>query len=442
MNDKEDPFVLSPDQERALTLISKGEHVFITGLAGSGKSTMIVEIQKLFQSKRKLFNLTAPTGVAAVNIGGVTIHSFAGVGCGDGSKEDCYKRVLKNPKAIARWQDCSALVIDEISMLSPFLLPSLDFIAKKIRDSDCFFGGIQVIVVGDFYQLPPVIKDKKPDSLEFCFELELWKQNFSTLNSILLRKVHRQKDERFIRLLAEIRQGKLSETGLALLQSRTNVALVGPDSEIKPTKLFPTRAEAFNANKKALAKLPSEVKNFTRKQSVIGFLPMSQRQSVFDKIDKNFPGEVELSLKVGAQVMLLVNLDVAGGLCNGSRGVVTGFEEKTGWPIVKFLTGEPIPLKPHNWEERSPDKKWTAVNTQIPLKLAYGITIHKSQGLSIDLLEIKLEKAWECGQAYVALSRARTLEGLSLLGLYNVDLFQPHPKVLEFYRSTFGEDAV
>jgi ATP-dependent DNA helicase PIF1 len=140
--------------------------------------------------------------------------------------------------------------------------------------------------------------------------------------------------------------------------------------------------------------------------------------------------------------MLLVNLDVVNGLCNGSRGVVVGFEDTTKWPVVKFTEGDPILIKPFGWEERSSDKKWTVVNTQIPLKLAYGITIHKSQGLSIDMLEINLEKAWECGQAYVALSRARTLEGLSLVGRYNVDIFQPHPKVLEFYKQTFGNQEI
>jgi len=425
---------LSAEQRHALMMVDKRRGLFITGCAGAGKSVVVKAIQDKLREQGRRYFTTAPTGIAALNIGGCTLHSFCGAGLAKGTKEECYKDAMRRPKNVGWWRECEVLIIDEVSMLDPFFFEKLDYMARKIRNSEAFFGGIQVIAVGDFFQLPPVMKDhaNNPDALDFVFELPLWKANLQQV--IMLTQVHRQKDIEFVRLLAEIRQGRLSEAGLALLRSRIDAKIVCPEG-LQPTQLFPTRVEASHANAAGLKKLPGEERLFVRKQATTGRLMGEQRQNACQKLDDNMQAEVELKLKVGAQVMLLTNLNVAEGLCNGSRGVVTSFDEECTWPIVKFANGLTLMVKPFVWTETPPDKSWSISNTQVPLKLAYGITIHKSQSLSIDLLTICLARVFERGQGYVALSRARTLAGLSLSGDFDPDIFAPHPKVVAFYQT-------
>ncbi len=436
-----DPRVeLSAEQKHILTLVSNGKNLFITGPGGTGKSTVIEAIKEKLASSRKKFFVTAPTGIAALNIGGCTIHSFAGVGLANGSQEDLLKDVMKRRKNVTWWLTTDTLIIDEVSMLSPKLFEKLEFIARQIRNNEKFFGGIQLIAVGDFFQLPPVDKQTKeekadPKYLTFVFEHPLWNKNMR--DHVMLTKVHRQKDIEFIQMLSEVRQGRLSNGGEDLLRSRLNAKLACPNG-ILPTRLFPTRAEADDTNRIEMAALPGQARHFKRTQSSIGTMTAAQRDYMWKKLDENCRIDIDLELKVGAQVMLLANINVSEGLVNGSRGVVLEFNEMSGWPVVLFADGQRFEVEPWTWTEMAPDRKSGVSNKQVPLKLAYGITIHKSQGLTIDLLSICLTKTFEYGQGYVALSRARTLEGLALEGDFDTSMFAPHPKVLAFY-STLGK---
>jgi ATP-dependent DNA helicase PIF1 len=426
---------LSAEQQHVLTVVESGANVFITGPGGTGKSTVIREIENRLDEKRRKYFLTAPTGIAALNIGGSTLHSFCGAGLAEGSKEDCLKEVMVRKKNVGWWQQCQVLIIDEVSMLDPEFFEKLDFIAKGVRKSDDFFGGIQIVAVGDFYQLPPVKPDRgnqTGNKMEFVFEHPLWKVHMT--RCIQLCQVHRQKDLEFVRLLSEIRNGSLSEAGSKLLRSRIDAEIPCPDG-IQPTRLFPTRAEADRANKTELEALPGKVSTFYRKQSCQGFLTAAMKTYYYKKLDENCQADIELKLKVGSQVMLLVNLSVEDELANGSRGVILNFDDETGWPVVRFANDHTELIKPFVWTQVSPDKKWVISHSQVPLKLAYGITIHKSQSLSIDLLSVCLSKVFEFGQSYVALSRARTLAGLRLEGDFDPDRMAPHPKVVTYYNS-------
>lgn len=428
------PVHLSAEQKHAIKLVDNGANIFITGAAGVGKSVVVNELKSHLSKHNRKFYIVAPTGIAALNVGGCTLHSWAGVGLAKGTEEECYRDALRRRKNVTWWQQCEVLIIDEISMLDPFLFRKLNYVAQKIRNTKIFFGGIQLVAVGDFFQLPPVMKDHShnPEALEFVFELQEWKDNFK--KCVLLTKVHRQTDVQFARLLSEIRQGQLSDAGAQLLRSRIDAKLASPNG-ILPTRLFPTRAEADATNRIELISLPGEEHLFKRKQSNFGIVSTAQRDAIYKKLDDNLQVDIELRLKVGAQVMLLVNLNVADGLCNGSRGVVVDFDEETDWPLVRFTNSQVLLVKPAVWTETAPDRKWSASTTQVPLKLGFAITIHKSQSLSIDLLEICLAKVFERGQGYVALSRARTLAGLSLTGDFDPSIFHPHPKVTAFYES-------
>ena len=428
------PVYLTAEQRYAIKLVDSGANVFITGPAGVGKSIVVSELKSHLAQKNRKFYVVAPTGIAALNVGGCTVHSWAGVGLAKGTPEQCYKDVMRRTKNAAWWRQCDVLIIDEISMMDPFLFLKLNYVGQKIRNTEAFFGGIQLVVVGDFFQLPPVMRDHldNPDGLEFVFELQEWKDNFQ--KCVVLTKVHRQSDAQFAQLLSEIRQGRLSEAALKLLRSRINAKITSANG-ILPTRLFPTRAEADTTNRVELISLPGEEHTFKRKLSNVGIVSAAHREAVYKKLDDSIQADIELKLKKGAQVMLLVNLSVAEGLCNGSRGVVVNFDAETDWPLVRFAEDQLILVKPAVWTETSPDRKWSASSTQIPLKLGFGITIHKSQGLSIDLLEICLSKVFERGQGYVALSRAVKLSGLSLTGDFDPSIFQPHPKVTAFYEN-------
>lgn len=431
---------LSAEQNHVLDVVASGSNVFITGPGGTGKSTVIREIQEMLGNRGKRFFLTAPTGIAALNIGGSTLHSFCGAGLAQGTKEWCLKEVQGRKKNVTWWQQCQVLIIDEVSMLDPVFFEKLDFIAKGIRKSVAFFGGIQVVAVGDFFQLPPVNADRKkvgalkPDDtiMEFVFEHPLWIAHMKRF--VMLTQVHRQKDLEFVHLLSQIRHGELSEAGCNLLKSRINAHIDCPEG-LQPTRLFATRAEADKANRDSLAALPGEEKEFVRTRSSMGIMSAAQKEYLWKKLDDNCQADTTLKLKQGAQVLLLVNLATEEGLVNGSRGVVVRFDEESGWPVVRFATGNLMLVRPFDWIESSPDRKWQVSLKQVPLKLAYGITIHKSQSLTIDLLSICLSRVFEYGQVYVALSRARTLAGLRLEGDFDATNMAPHPKVVVYYNS-------
>jgi ATP-dependent DNA helicase PIF1 len=426
---------LTDEQRKAYDLVEQGKSIFLTGPGGTGKSFLLKTMYEMIPDRTgKHVAVTALTGCAALLIGrfAKTLHSWAGIGLGRESAAVLAATIRRSGKALRRWLGTDILIIDEVSMMTPELLEKLDAVAKVIRRNSSPMGGIQVVFVGDFYQLPPVNKDKEKETM-FVFESPVWREIVK--ETVYLTKLLRQKDPAFHIILEEARKGALSKKSLEILESRTNQPW--QQLSIKPTLLFTRRAEVDNINERNLKALGTDKRLF---KAEIVFAPIEGTKGltkdspdvkrVVEKMDRDGPYMGELYLAVGAQVMLLTNMDFDTGLVNGSRGVVTGFES-SGAPLVQFMKGTPIPVPACSWESTEIEG---LARKQIPLKLAYAITIHKAQGATLDCALIDIgTSTFECGQAYVALSRVKNLESLYVWDV-EPTAFRVHPKVLEFYK--------
>ncbi len=419
---------LSREQKEAFDAILEGESIFLTGPGGTGKSfliqTIMEEIPKL---TGKTVAVTAMTGCAALLLGkyAKTLHGWAGIGLGRGTAQSLSQNIRKIPPLAKRWRETNILIIDEVSMLTPLLLETLDEIAKILRRSQRPFGGMQIVFVGDFLQLPPITKEKVT---RFAFESPVWTSLVK--RTIQLKQIFRQKDTTFQNILDEARMGSLSKDSLTILETRINQDY--KKEKIQPTILFTRRVDVEEINTSHLDKLPGIAKTFS---AVTGPSkhPPSEILATSEKMDKDGMYVPILTLKEGAQVMLVANLDMEKGLCNGSRGVVVGFQETTNWPIVEFKHETRV-IEPHAWES---DHKPPIVRSQIPLRLAYALTIHKSQGATLDCALVDIgPSVFEYGQAYVALSRVRNLEGLYIFDICP-RAFRAHPLVKSFYDGTY-----
>ncbi len=427
---------LTDEQRKAFDLVEKGKSIFLTGPGGTGKSFLLKTMYELIPDRTgKHVAVTALTGCAALLIGrfAKTLHAWGGIGLGRESAAVLATTIRRSGKALRRWLGTDILIIDEVSMMTPDLLEKLDAVAKLLRRSTAAMGGLQVVFVGDFYQLPPVNKDKEKDTM-FVFESPVWNEIVN--QTVYLNTILRQTDPVFHTILNEARKGVLSEKSLAILQSRTNKPW--QDLTIRPTLLFTRRAEVDNVNERNLKALGREKKVFYA-ETVFAPIHATAGMSkdtpevkrIVEKMDKDGPYMGELVLAIGAQVMLLTNVDYDAGLVNGSRGVITGFDP-SGLPLVQFLRGDPIPIPKASWE--SADVEGIS-RKQIPLKLAYAITIHKAQGATLDCALIDIgTSTFEYGQAYVALSRVKNLESLYIWDV-EPTAFRAHPKVLQFYQT-------
>jgi len=408
---------LSPDQCRILDWVIAGENVFFTGAGGTGKSFLLNAIKERLVGQSNTY-VTALTGIAATNIGGTTLHSFAGIGIGDA--DDFYRYVCtKNQKARLRWLHAKILLVDEISMLSAELFERLERLACLIRQNNSFFGGIQIIFLGDFLQLPPIGKNKKTNPRK-AFESEIWqKAHFKQLN---LTTPFRQKgNDTMVEALNNIRYGNITESVKQFIAS-VQRPIVYQDG-ILPTKLYARNVNVDAENNIQLEKLQGESRVYTAKCD--GVL-----QDIED-MRRNCLAPDTLQLKVNAQVMYLIN-NPEHALVNGSRGVVVGFTSGRNLPVVQFSNGKPpFVVQEHVWEKRVAGRI-CATKTQIPLKLAWAISIHKSQGMSISRCQISLKECFEVGQAYVALSRATNQDGLEITS-YDATCIVADPKVIQYY---------
>ena len=437
---------LSIEQQVAFDKYVQGKNVFITGPGGTGKSTLIKKIQSDARKKMLNIQVCALTGCAAVLIGckAKTIHSWSGIGLGSGSIGINVKKVTLNKYKQKAWKNVDILVIDEVSMMSQKIFEMLDAIGKAARDNVKPFGGIQVIFLGDFYQLPPVGNKDEIDTVKFCFESTLWNETFSKDNTVQLKKIFRQTDESYTKILNQIREGRIKKSSNELLLS-----LVGKKpkegSIIQPTKLFPVRSKADAVNESKMKELQSP--EFEFKIRMLKNLPTAEKEKERGHPSPKFtPEQIDtelttihnsilcndiVKLKVGAQVMCVVNIEVPTGemICNGSQGVVVNFSEQ-GLPIVKYKNGHEMTMNYHVWES---ENILGAGVSQIPLILAWAITIHKSQGATMDVAEVDVGSGiFECGQTYVALSRVKSLEGLYLSSFDASKIFI-NKKVREFY---------
>lgn len=429
------PKVLNAEQRRGWQAVMQDEKsVFITGRAGCGKSFLV---KRLIDALRKQLGhskvfVTAATGIAACNVNGVTLHSFAGIGLGKDGVATLVKRIKRNVKVKQRWRQAKVLVIDEISMIDAGLLDKLDKIARAVRDCDEVWGGLRLIMVGDFFQLPPVSCDED-DPKFFAFDAGCWKEIIGRDNVIDLRtQMRQQEDTAFTTLLNNLRVGRVPDGAAALLES-AGAGLAALEAKgIKPTKLFPHNATVDAVNRKKLAALPGDVTVFAAKDT--------GSKAGKAQLAKNCRIPTEISLKVGAQVMLLRNLAQSLGLVNGVQGVVEDFvwateAKKEKLPKVRFFTqhfGEQSRVLGREKWEIKVGRTVIAKRLQVPLRLSYAITIHKSQGMTIDALEVDLEGVFAPGQAYVALSRAVSLDRVRVRN-FDPSIIKFNEDVLRFY---------
>lgn len=526
------PVRLSREQEDVIRLAEAGHNIFYTGSAGTGKSVLLREMIKVLKDiyGHDQVAVTASTGLAACNIGGVTLHSFAGVGLGNGEVTNIYRKVRRSRKHVKRWESVSALIIDEISMLDGELLDKLDFIAQKIRKNRKPFGNIQLIFCGDFFQLPPVTRDPN-SSTKFAFESNVWKEGIDV--TIMLTKVFRQQgDSKFIEMLNKMRLGQIdAETEREFKKLSRPL----PQDEIIPAELYSTRSEVERANKQRLHRLPGKAHVF---HAIDG--GVLEDREMKEKLLQNFLAPKELQLKIGAQVMMIKNIDAT--LVNGSLGKVIDFidpetymfyetivrnpdlspgalaklkdnpellretwnefrEEsddtpvrqkttkdafcrgdpdesvaqlgesifdflkdastddietrsnldrkrellrqvhesskgKKRLPLVRFKTSDmstrTILVEPESWAIEDENEKSLVSRVQLPLMLAWSLSIHKSQGQTLPKVKVDLQRVFEKGQAYVALSRAVSREGLQVLN-FDKTRINAHQKVIDFY---------
>lgn len=533
------PIRLSKEQEDVIKLAEQGHNIFYTGSAGTGKSILLremIKILKLTYGSDRVA-VTASTGLAACNIGGITVHSFAGIGLGNGDEATLYKKVRRSRKHLKRWQQISTLVIDEISMLNGGLLDKLDYIAKKIRKNQSSFGGIQLIFCGDFFQLPPVSKDNNP--CKFAFESDLWRNGIDV--TIMLQKVFRQQgDSKFIDMLNKMRLGQIDEETEIEFKKLSRPL---ENDEIIPAELYSTRYEVERANNSRLDRLPGNLNTYYAIDG--GSL---EDDELKEKLLSNFLAPKQLKLKIGAQVMMVKNVDAT--LVNGSLGKVIDFidpetymfyetivrnpdlatdvlekfkdnpkllkesledeedgdencntvrhkltkaafcrddenksvaqlgdnifdflmdvsgdttemienlqrkrallkevhESSTGrkkLPLVRFKTSDlatrTVLIEPEDWCIEDENEQSLVSRVQLPLMLAWSLSIHKSQGQTLPKVKVDLKKVFEKGQAYVALSRAVSREGLQVLNFDKTRILA-HEKVIEFYGTLLSAD--
>jgi len=405
---------LTHDQYSCLVDILEKRNVLITGAAGTGKSFLLKFLKQKLGGKLRV---VATTGVAAINVGGATFHSWAGIGLGEGTSEELAEMILENPKATARIQKTKVLAVDEVSMLDADLFQRLDAAFQIVRKQAAPFGGIQMVFFGDFLQLPPVAGRK--DEALFAFQSPAW--NDAKISVHQLTTVVRQKDAIFVEALARVRMGIVDAFVRQVLSER--IGAVDPNPKIEPVVLECRNVDVNAFNQKRLDSLPGvEVKIPARDSGESRFAAA---------LDKSCLAPADLRLKIGAQVMLLKNLDVDGGLVNGSVGIVQAIGESS--VRVDFGEAGTQDVQRSRWAFYDGDGQELATRDQIPLRLAYAITIHKSQGCTLSKAKVNLRSTFAYGQAYVALSRVRDLSGLYIEDI-RWESIMASPDALAFYR--------
>ncbi|NTU69298.1 AAA family ATPase [bacterium] len=391
-------------QEKALEILKSGHNILLTGPAGTGKTYILNEFIEYFRGKGSNIAITASTGIAATHINGRTIHSWAGLGIKQDLTQADLRKIVSNPAVRSRIKNADVLIIDEISMLHDFQLDMVDLIYRAIRHDDRPLGGVQLILCGDFFQLPPV--DKGRSSGDFITKSEVWGR--LNLKICYLTKQHRQSDNSLNDLLLSIRLGDVSQDHINSLKNRLNADLKQKE---EVTKLFTHNINVDTINLNKLKSLEEEEHIYKAKGE--------GKKALVDVLIKNCLAPEELILKRNAIVMFVKN-DFAKGYVNGTIGKVIGFDDD-GYPIVRTRNGKRIVATPTDWAVEE-NNSILATITQVPLRLAWAITVHKSQGMTLDAAEIDLSRAFTFGLGYVALSRVRSLENLTLLGINNLAL--------------------
>ncbi|MEM9336810.1 MAG: helix-turn-helix domain-containing protein [Patescibacteria group bacterium] len=399
-------------QETALSILKTGGNVFLTGEPGAGKTFVINEYIAWLEAAGVSVAVTASTGIAATHIGGMTIHSWSGIGIRDTLTARDLDQITQKQAVVKRVTKAKVLVIDEISMLDGKVLDMVEVVCRTIRNNDDAFGGLQVVLVGDFFQLPPITR--QGDQLRYAFEGRAWESMKPLI--CYLTEQHRHEDELLSGLLRSIRRGDIEEEHYTLLNEQTDIEY----EDIEPTRLYTHNADVDAVNAGKLSELAGGRASYK-------MAGRGNKQMIAGLVKTCLSPEV-LELREDAIVMCTKN-NFEAGYVNGTIGRVVGFHGEDGYPVIQTASGKTITIKPTSWEVAE-DGKVKAEISQVPLRLAWAITIHKSQGMSLDAAEIDLSRAFVYGQGYVALSRVRTLGGLKVLGMHP-NALQVDPKIIQ-----------
>lgn len=423
-----DTTTFSAGQQEVFDNYLEGKNILITGAAGCGKTFCIQQIVNHARNSGKKVEICAMTGCAAIllNCRAKTFHSWSGIGIREPDPNKIYKNIIKKPYKKKNWTTTQLLIIDEISMMSAYLFELLDALGRKIINHFVPFGGIQVILSGDFYQLPPIPDKGIPNTDKFCFQSKIWNDNIHKI--IELKNIYRQKDKKLIKILKQVRNGKISKKSYNALMNCVSKSREFPHG-VHPVIMLPIKRKVENINKKKMRELTGVI-NVYKYKLVLPKKKIKDERIEFETkyIVKNSPFKSTLKLTKGTQVMCISNLDLANEICNGSTGLITGFN--CGIPVVKFTNGIERMIPPHTWESNNIEGFGIA---QIPLIPAWAVTIHKLQGATLDRAEIDIgNDIFENGQTYVALSRLRSLKGLYITA-FDPKKIRTNPIVKEFY---------
>lgn len=399
-------------QLQALTILMRGDSAFLTGAPGAGKTFILNKFITLARAKGKKVAVTASTGIAATHVGGTTIHSWSGLGIREVISEHEAVKLQANSKLVKRYNATDILVIDEVSMLHGHRLDLVNKVAKMLRKNDQPFGGMQVVLVGDLFQLPPITKGR--DVVDFVHYSNAWQELNPTI--CYLNEQHRVSgNDNLLDLLGAMRKGDVNEFHEQALYER----LEAKAGDIVVTKLYSHNADVDTINDQHLRAIDGDAKRF-----LMGGTGSKVKQ---ESLKNSVLAPEALVLKRGAEVMFVAN-NFPLGFVNGTRGTVIDFVDNR--PLVVTREGKEIKVEPHSWKLEE-DGRVKAELTQLPLRLAWAITIHKSQGMSLDAAEIDLSRSFTPGMGYVALSRVRSMDGVFLKGVNNIALAM-HPDIYEF----------
>ncbi len=395
------------DQQTALSILKTGQNIYLTGSAGTGKTYLIRQYIEYLRERQVPVAITASTGIAATHIGGQTIHSWSGVGIREQITSKDLEQIGRNRQTVNRLKSVQVLIIDEISMLSGKVLTAISNILKHFRRSPDAFGGVQVLLSGDFFQLPPVSRQQLSNREKFAFMAPVWVE--ARLKVCYLHHQYRQGHDTLSFILSEIRSQDISDDSLERLREK----LESDESNEEATKLYTHNADVDAMNAQKLEENPNPLQTFYAETKGQAKILEGLKQSVL-------AGPV-IQLKEDARVMFVKN-NPEKGYFNGSTGKITRFESTNGYPVVEMDEGRTITVNPEEWTVENEDEVILASYKQIPLRLAWAITVHKSQGMTLDIAEMDLSKTFEAGQGYVALSRLRKWDGLVLKGINRIAL--------------------
>ncbi|MBI3379632.1 AAA family ATPase [Candidatus Gottesmanbacteria bacterium] len=391
-------------QTEALEIMKMGHNVFLTGEPGTGKTYVLTKYIEFLQKKDVPLGITASTGIAATHIDGVTIDSWSGLGIRDDISPSDIENLKQKYHLRQRLQKTKVLIIDEISMISGKRLDMINKILKSMRNNDNAFGGMQVILSGDLFQLPPVTKNR--NDIDFIFTSKAWQE--LDLRICYLTVPFRQKDKKLLDVLSAIRENKVDANVVDILKN----TLTQPfEKRIIPAKLYTHNIDVDGINNQELDKLSDESREF--------YMQVLGEEKLAEALKRTCLAPEILRLKKNAVVMFVRN-NYEQGYVNGTMGKVMGFNHN-GDPVIELYSGKKVTVVPTHWTIMDRDKI-IAQLTQLPLRLAWAITVHKSQGMTLDAAELDLSKSFLLGMGYVALSRVRSLSGLRLLGFNDMAL--------------------